>query len=307
MKWPEGSPVGEVTRLAQSPPRPALRLLSDSLPPSLVKGLRSGRDLARARREGDGAPPLVTTVAALDHLLQGGIPRGRLVEVFGRRSSGRFSTVLGTLAAATGIGEAAALVDLGDGLDPVSARRAGIALERLLWLRPLHLKQALHGAEMLLSAGFPLVVVDLGNPPLKGSARMATAWLRLARAAQKRQAALLLASPYRISGAAASVVIQARRGRPRWSRAGNMPPLLQGLEGQWTLEKSRGRRPGEQRALQLRIEPLPLSETTRPGDTGSARRHQTGGSPGIADGPGARRKVSEVPRKPSFKKIRAAG
>ncbi len=259
MNWPEGSPVGEVTRLAQSPPRPALRLLSDSLPPSLAKGLRSGRDLARARREGDGEPPLVTTIDALDRLLCGGVPRGRLVEVFGRRSSGRFSTVLGTLAAVTGIGESAALVDLGDGLDPASAQRAGVALDRLLWLRPPHLKQALHGAEMLLSAGFSLVVMDLGNPPLRGSSRTAAAWLRLARAAEKQRAALLVASPYRISGAAASVVIRARRGRPRWSRVGNMPPLLQGLEGRWVLEKSRGRRPGEHQTLRLQIEPLPLS------------------------------------------------
>src|SRR5512143_1726070 len=48
----------------------------------------------------------------------GGLPRGTLVEVVGRRSSGRFALALAALAAATQAGESAALVDLGDQLDP---------------------------------------------------------------------------------------------------------------------------------------------------------------------------------------------
>ncbi|MCB1037552.1 MAG: hypothetical protein KDD47_27215 [Acidobacteria bacterium] len=274
MKWPEGVPVGEVTRLAQSPPRPALRLLSDSVPLSLVKGLRSGRELARARRDLDGGAPLATGVEAFDRLLKGGLPRGQLVEVFGHRASGRFSAVLGILAAVTGTGEAAALVDLGDGLDPASAQRAGVDLARLLWLRPTRLKDALHGAEMVLSTGFPLVAVDLGYPPLKGSSRMATAWLRLARAAQKQQAALLVASPYRITGAAASVVLRGRRGRPHWTGRDSALPLLEGLEGRWVLEKCRGRRPGEEQPLQLLLEPLPVPES-RPAPAADATRTAT--------------------------------
>jgi hypothetical protein len=40
-----------------------------------------------------------------------------------------------------------------------------VVVERLLWLRPQHTKIALGGAELLLAAGFPLVVLDLGQPP----------------------------------------------------------------------------------------------------------------------------------------------
>ena len=82
---------------------------------------------------------------ALDRLLDGGLPRGQLVELVGGRSSGRFSTLLAVLAAATSTGEAAALVDLGDGLDPVAALMLGTDLQRLLWLRPTTLKDALAG------------------------------------------------------------------------------------------------------------------------------------------------------------------
>ena len=66
---------------------------------------------------------LPTRVAALDRLLSGGLPRGGLVEVTGRRSCGRFSIGLSSLAATTSAGESAALVDLGGHLDPQSAEQ----------------------------------------------------------------------------------------------------------------------------------------------------------------------------------------
>src|SRR5712671_2470581 len=74
-----------------------------------------------------------TRVAPFDRLLggqvhcpghdmsRGGLARGSLVELAGTRSSGRFAIALAALAAATRQGEAAALVDLGDHLEPKSA------------------------------------------------------------------------------------------------------------------------------------------------------------------------------------------
>ena len=214
--------------------------------------------------------PLPTSVPALDELLAGGLPRGRLVELIGARSSGRFSTALAAIAAATAAGEAAALVDLGDGLDPQTAADLGVDLRRLLWLRPTTLKQALAGAEILLGGGFPMVVLDLGNPPVRGGRGLATAaagWLRLARAAHAHGAALLVATPYRVSGTAAAAVLQAARGRACWQGMSGGPPwLLDGLSCRLTLAKCRGRLlPARPQGLELRLAslaPIPPAPTT---------------------------------------------
>src|SRR5262249_36326384 len=110
---------------------------------SLLAGL--GAKLTRASDlPSVSAPrdPLPTTVDALDRLLSGGLTRGGLVEISGRRSSGRFSIGIATLAAATSCGETAALVDMGSNLDPQSAEEAGVDLTRLLWVRPAKLKDA---------------------------------------------------------------------------------------------------------------------------------------------------------------------
>jgi hypothetical protein len=202
----------------------------------------------RARRLVSEAPPnerreerFATGVETVDRMLDGGLERGETVEVVGRRTSGRFSLVLSTLAAATRRGEAAALVDLGDHLDPEAASRAGIVVERLLWLRPQHVKTALGGAELLLAAGFPLVVLDLGQPPVPGGRGVEASWLRLRRATHTHRGALLISAPYRASGTAAQAVLEIDRGRGGWLGDGKSPRLLGGLAGHLTLSKARGR------------------------------------------------------------------
>jgi len=238
----------------------------------LIDSLRSASEYGRAVRslesqESSQESPreslprrkaALRTFPALDELLGGGLPRGKLVEMIGARSSGRFSIVLAAIAAATAAGEAAALVDLGDGLDPEAAAALGADLRRLLWLRPGTLKQALAGAEILLGGGFPMVALDLGNPPVRGGRGHEAGWLRLARAAQAQGAALLVASPYRVSGTAAAAVLQAARGRARWQGAAAGPCwLLDGLSCRVTLEKCRGRRlPAGSLGLELRLSPI---------------------------------------------------
>ena len=219
-----------------------------------VARLRSGRDLARRRRATPPAEPLPTGLPSLDRLLEGGLPRGRLVELIGRRSSGRFAAVLATLAAATARGQPAALVDLGSGLEPAAMTAAGACLERLLWVRPRRLRQAALATEMLLATGFPLVVLDLGSPPVPGGRGPQAVWLRLARASLDREAALLVASPYRASGTAAAVVLAADQARPVWDGHGHAPRLLAGLRSRLTLEKRRDGQPSRPpEALALRI------------------------------------------------------
>jgi len=210
------------------------------LPPELRSArVLSGRELAEERRRRPREAYLPTASAAFDRLLAGGLERGMMAEVVGSRSSGRFAFVLSALAAVTGTGEAAALIDLGDGFDPQGAAAAGVDLERLLWVRPRRMKDVLASAEVILTTGMPLVVLDLGMPPLAGGRGAEAAWLRLARAARTQRTALLVSSPYRVSGTAAQVVLELRQRRTRWHGGREGTRLLAGCESALELLKSR--------------------------------------------------------------------
>ncbi len=216
----------------------------------------SGARLSRASELpslSDARNPFATKVPVLDRLLSGGLPRGALTEISGRRSCGRFSIGIASLAAMTSAGEAAALVDLGGHLDPQSAEEAGVELERLLWVRPSKLKEAVASAEMLLAAGFPLVVVDLGLAPVRGRFVPDAAWVRLTRAARDRRAALLVLAPYRVSGVAAESVVSAQNARAIWRGAGKSPRLLEGVVVRLTLEKDGRARTGMGESFALSV------------------------------------------------------
>ena len=234
-----------------------VQLRNEGLEPDPLEGqVFKARDLVRPLDSGADLFP--TGVKVLDRLLQGGVARGEMIEALsapGARTSGRFSLLLSMASMATRAGEQVALVDLGDHLDPQVAERAGVDLERLLWLRPKHMKQAVGSAELLITTGFPLVLLDLGTPPVPGGRGKEASWLRLARAAQAHRGALLVSSPYRASGTAATAVVEISRGRAAWwssnhrqrsssSKAtvrGSSPYLLAGVYGAAHLEKGRAR------------------------------------------------------------------
>jgi hypothetical protein len=250
-------PLIQTNREQPLPGAAALLRLRSVLPEELRGQLRSARELDRERRDAAGAGAFSTAVPVLDRLLDGGLPRGQLVELVGARTSGRFSTLLAALAAATAVGEAAALVDLGDSLDPATASGLGIDLDRLLWVRPARLKEALAAAEMLIAGGFPLVAIDLGAPPIRGGRGVEAGWLRLARAARDHDAALLVGSPYRVSGTAAAAVLKVAHGRAAWREGGASQWLLDGFASHVVLEKCRGRLPGQSEDFRLTVEALP--------------------------------------------------
>ena len=235
------------------------------LPDDVSRQLVRAADLARRGAMLRQREALPTAVPPLDRLLAGGLPRGTLVEVTGGRSSGRFSLALSVLAAATEAGEAAAFVDLGDHFDPQAAAAFGTDLPRLLWVRPRTLKEALLAAETLLSAGVPVVVLDLGLATSKISlarrARHEFAFLRLSRTAESHGAALLVLSPFHVTGPAAEAVVAAGGTRAGWSRSVSGSsggraalPLLLGLSSRLFLEKLRGRRPGGFEAMPLQVQ-----------------------------------------------------
>jgi len=225
--------------------RPARRLLSGLGAKISVASDLPPRAESRER--------LATGVATLDRLFPGGLPRGKLVELAGRRSSGRFSIAVAALASVTSAGEAAALVDLAEHLDPRGAAETGVDLERLLWVRPRRVKEALAAAEMLLATGFPLVVADLGLSP-RGTRYLPDAvWLRLSRAVAAQGSSLLLLTPYRLSGIAADAVVTADASLPLWQGAGSTPRLLAGLSSRLTLQKLARATPGQTEELFLEV------------------------------------------------------
>ncbi len=211
--------------------------IRSALPDEVRRNVSRASELRRQRADAPHEAPLTTSVAAMDTLLEGGLPRGALVELVGRGSCGRFSALLAVLQRVTDAGEAAALVDQGSQLDPQAAAAAGIDLDRLLWLRPKRLDDSLAAAEMLIDTGFELVALDLGLPPVLGRPPLA-AWLRLARSAAGHNAMVLVGSPYRLSGCAAAAVLSSGFGRGRWSgRAGGLR-LLDGLTARLSLDKN---------------------------------------------------------------------
>jgi hypothetical protein len=235
--------TAKLQSMLDGPVSPAQRV-RDTLPPEVRETVHRASELIRMRQLRLREAPLSTSVSGIDRMLGGGLPRGTLVELVGRGSCGRFASLLAALKMVTDTGEVAALVDQGDQLDPQLAATVGIDLDRLLWLRPRVLPDALAAAEMLVHTGFPLVALDLGLPPVRGRTPLA-AWLRLARTAATHRAVVLVGSPYRLSGCAATVVATAHRGRGTWSGTAGATRLLHGLEARLELARSRGQQPDE--------------------------------------------------------------
>jgi recombination protein RecA len=91
----------------------------------------------------------------------GGIPRGRVTEIFGPESSGKTTLTLAIIASAQSIGGTAAFVDAEHALDPVYAEKLGVKVNDLLVSQPDTGEQALEITDMLVRSGaVDVVVVD---------------------------------------------------------------------------------------------------------------------------------------------------
>jgi recombination protein RecA len=91
----------------------------------------------------------------------GGVPRGRIVEVFGPESSGKTTLTLHIIAEAQKAGGKAAFIDAEHALDPVYAARLGVNVDELLVSQPDTGEQALEICEMLVRSGaIDIVVID---------------------------------------------------------------------------------------------------------------------------------------------------
>jgi len=232
--------------------------------PPVLEGLRQAsarwvrRERARAR--------LTSGVEALDGLLGGGWPQGKVGELVGPASSGRSAAAAATVAAATARGEVAAWLDAADAFDPASAAAAGVDLGRVLWVRPRDAGETVRAAELVLeTGGFTVVVLDLGSAanasghfiktragaspaptqenvgvPLAGARVGARSWpahrrgqgalrLRLARATERAGAVALVLAERPWAGTLAGATVVLGRGEASWGGARGGPRWLDGL------------------------------------------------------------------------------
>ena len=119
--------------------------------------------IMRLDKDSDRVVPGVSTGAiSLDLALGGqGLPRGRVVEIFGPESSGKTTLALTVIANAQKQGGVAAIIDAEHALDPGWAKRLGVNLEHLLVSQPDTGEQALEICELLVrSNAVDVVVID---------------------------------------------------------------------------------------------------------------------------------------------------
>ena len=107
-------------------------------------------------------PAISTGAVSLDYALGiGGVPRGRVIEVFGPESSGKTTLTLQIIAEAQKLGGMAAFVDAEHALDAQYAKKLGVDLDNLLVSQPDNGEQALEIVEVLVrSNSVDVVVVD---------------------------------------------------------------------------------------------------------------------------------------------------
>jgi hypothetical protein len=160
-----------------------------------------------------------TGIAEVD-ALSDGLPRGAITEIIGASSSGRTSVLLSILAQATWTDEVCAVIDMGDRFDPVSAAVAGIALDRLLWIRCANnLEHAFKATDLVLqSGGFGLVVLDMADLAAQHARRIvSTWWYRFRRAIEHRPTALVVISQTSCVRSCASLSLELKPNAPAWS------------------------------------------------------------------------------------------
>jgi recombination protein RecA len=119
--------------------------------------MKMGDDAAQVRVEA-----IPTGALSLDLALGvGGVPRGRIVEVFGPESSGKTTLLYHVLASAQQMGGICAFIDAEHAMDPAYAKRIGVDVDELLVSQPDHGEQALEIADLLIRSGaVDVVAID---------------------------------------------------------------------------------------------------------------------------------------------------
>ena len=137
------------------------RELKNALP-QIEKQFGKGAIMQLGEADGLDVQGIPTGALSLDIALGGkGLPRGRIIEIFGPESSGKTTVALHAVASAQKQGGVAAFIDAEHALDPAWAKRLGVDLEGLLVSQPSNAEEALKIAEMLVkSNAVDIIVID---------------------------------------------------------------------------------------------------------------------------------------------------
>ena len=157
---PKKDPVAEPTKTsAVSQKLQAIKMAMEQIEKQYGKGsiMRLGESTDRL-----AVDVIPTGSIALDLALGvGGLPRGRIVEIYGPEASGKTTIALHVIAEAQKIGGAAAFIDAEHALDPKRAESIGVNLDDLLLSQPDTGEQALEIVETLIRSGaIDVVVID---------------------------------------------------------------------------------------------------------------------------------------------------
>jgi recombination protein RecA len=130
---------------------------------NIEKQFGKGAVMKMGEKMGDMDIPVVTTgILSVDVALGvGGVPKGRIIEVYGPESSGKTTLALHIVAESQKLGGIAGYIDAEHALDPVYAKKLGVNIDELYISQPDDGEQALEIAEaMVRSAAIDVVVID---------------------------------------------------------------------------------------------------------------------------------------------------
>lgn len=128
---------------------------------SIEKQFGKGSIMKLGERTDVDVETIPTGALSLDIALGGGVPKGRVIEIYGPESSGKTTLTLHVIAEIQKQGGTAAFIDAEHALDPAYAKRIGVDVDNLLLSQPDNGEQALEIAETLVrSNAVDLVVID---------------------------------------------------------------------------------------------------------------------------------------------------
>ena len=134
-----------------------------------MKQIEKNHGKGAVMKMGDAPPVQLDAISTgsltLDHALGiGGVPRGRIIEIYGPESSGKTTLATQIVAEAQKMGGTCAFIDAEHAFDPTYAEKLGVNTDDLLMSQPDTGEQALEICDMLVrSGGLDVVVVDSGR------------------------------------------------------------------------------------------------------------------------------------------------
>ena len=134
----------------------------DSALGQIERQFGSGTVMRMGEKRHEKIPAIPTGSLGLDIALGiGGLPRGRIVEIYGPESSGKTTLTLEIIAQCQKLGGTAAFIDAEHALDPIYAEKLGVNVDELLVSQPDTGEQALEVADiMVASGGIDILVID---------------------------------------------------------------------------------------------------------------------------------------------------